>query len=406
MTPGEDGFETPVAKSAGLWPRPPRLWSYSSLREAEECPRRWMLSRAAYPEIWSGRGYPPRPNLSALLGDVVHRVLEIVLREFHARGCVSLGDPSAVVILKELGGYSKLAERAIHELVDPLAYNPRAAARLDGLRAALLAKVPEIRQRVQAVISRIALLHASDTAREAPPTGERWPLGVGTHPEAALQATDLRLAGRADLITLTEDGCEITDYKTGAPDPHHADQVRTYALLWAHDGVLNPSALPVVRLVLAYPTHDVDVDVPTGAELALAAAEMAVRIDAADRALQERPPEARPAEDICRLCGVRQLCEDYWADVALAPTAGGSTGEPQWFDLEATVASQNGPRSWLVTRDSDQSTTLLRTPSEETTFRVGDRVRLLNLLRGDDPEAMPVGSMTQASEVFVLAAQG
>jgi hypothetical protein len=49
---------------------------------------------------------------------------------------------------------------------------------------------------------------------------------------------------------------------------------------------------------------------------------------------------------------------------------------------------------------------LLRTPSEDTTFRVGDRVRLLNLLRGNDPEAMPVGSMTQASEVFVVEAQG
>jgi hypothetical protein len=365
-----------------------------------------MLSRAAYPEVWSGRGYPPRPNLPALLGDVVHRVLEIVLREFHARGCLSLRDLSAVVILKDLGGYSKLAERAICELVDPLAKNPRAAVRLDGLRAALLAKVPEIRQRVQAVVSRTALQPASSAASDAPAEGERWPLAVGTHPEAPLEATDLRFGGRVDLITLAEDGCEITDYKTGAADPHHSDQVRTYALLWAHDGVLNPSALPVKRLTLSYPTHDVDVDVPTDAELVVAAAEMAARIDAADLALQERPPEARPAEGICRLCGVRQLCEDYWAEVATVPMTGGSTGEPQWFDLEATVASQNGPRSWLVTSDGDQSTMLLRTPSEDTTFRVGDRVRLLNLLRGNDPEAMPVGSMTQASEVFVLEARG
>jgi RecB family exonuclease len=365
-----------------------------------------MLSRATYPEVWSGRGYPPRPNVPALLGDVVHRALEIVLREFLARGCVSVRDPSAVVILKDLGGYSKLAERAIRELVDPLADNPRAAPRLDGLRAALLAKVPDIRQRVQVVVSRTALQPGPNTASDAPAEGERWPLGIGTHPEAALQATDLRLGGRVDLITLAEDGCRITDYKTGAADPHHSDQVRTYALLWTHDGVLNPSALPVRRLTLSYPTHDIDVEVPTGAELVVAAAEMAARIDAADLTLQERPPEARPAEGICRLCGVRQLCEDYWAELAIVPTARGSTGEPQWFDLEATVASQNGPRSWLVTRDADQSTMLLRTPSEGTTFRVGDRVRLLNLLRGNDPEAMPVGSMTQASEVFMLEAQG
>lgn len=406
MTVAEDAFETPVATSAGHWPSPPRRWSYSSLSEAEECPRRWMLSRAAYPEIWSGAGYPPRPTLPALLGDVVHRVLEIVIREFHARGCTDLTDPSAVVILRALGGYSKVAERAIHELVDPLADNPRAIARLDGLRASLLAKVPEVRQRVQMVVSRTSLQPPSGVATEVSPPGDRWPLGVGSYPEVALRASDLRLGGRVDLITIAEDACEITDYKTGAPDPHHADQVRTYALLWAHDTALNPSALPVRRLILSYPTHDVDVDAPTGAELVNDAAEMAARIDAADLMLQERPPEARPAEAMCRLCGVRQLCEDYWTELASRPMAEGSDGQPQWFDLEATVTTQNGPRSWLLTSEADQSTTLLRTAAEATIFRLGDRVRLLNLLRGNDPESMPVGSMTQASEVFVLAPLG
>ncbi len=55
------GFDTGVQDSSGRWPDLPRAWSYSSLKEAEECPRRWMLRRASYPQIWARQGYPPRP---------------------------------------------------------------------------------------------------------------------------------------------------------------------------------------------------------------------------------------------------------------------------------------------------------------------------------------------------------
>jgi len=105
---------------------------------------------------------------------------------------------------------------------------------------------------------------------------------------------------------------------------------------------------------------------------------------------------------MCRLCSVRQLCDDYWVTLHHLPPASPADAEPDWFDYEGVVTSQNGPRSWLVTA-ADGSELLLRTPSEATIFRRGDRVRLLGLLRGDDPESrLPIGTLTQTSEVFLL----
>jgi hypothetical protein len=398
-----DEFGTGIQDSSGQWPGRPQVWSYSSLREAEECPRRWMLSRATYPRIWSRPGYPQRPTVPALLGDAVHRVLEFVLRGFRSRGCTSLADPSAVAVLKDLGGYSKLAERAIGELVDRLADNPRASQRLDGLRVALLAKVPTIRQRVQGLITRTCWQPAASAATSDPSSKRRAPLANGSHPEVEMRAPGLRLAGRADVITVVDGGCDITDYKTGAPNSHHADQLRTYALLWSRDSELNPAILPVRRLVLSYPSRDVDVDPPTAPELDDLAAQLSARIGEAETALHERPPAARPSPAMCRLCGVRQLCDAYWAGLGGLTAPRSTAQEPEWFDHEGTVISQNGPRSWVVTADAKGSTLLLRTPSESTVFPVGSRFRALNLMHGRDFDVpTPIGVVTNASEIFLL----
>ena len=59
MTEEALAFKTSVGL-LGRWPEPPKFWSFSSLREAKACPRRYALSRATYSEIWDKRGYPDR----------------------------------------------------------------------------------------------------------------------------------------------------------------------------------------------------------------------------------------------------------------------------------------------------------------------------------------------------------
>jgi hypothetical protein len=45
-----------------------------------------------------------------------------------------------------------------------------------------------------------------------------------------LRAKSIGWKGKADLLVLADDACEITDFKTGAADEAHKFQVRVYAM--------------------------------------------------------------------------------------------------------------------------------------------------------------------------------
>ena len=399
MTGLSDTFRTGVRSSDGRWPAPPATWSYSSLREVEQCPRRWMLSRATYSDLWSGWGYPPRPAVAAMVGDIVHAVLELLVRRLRESGCTSLADPGAVGLLKELGGYTRLVKDGIEHRLGDLAGNPRAADRIGPLRTELLARSPDMRQRIQALVARNPYLLAPRT--HAVNLGSTSRLTYGAHPEIEVRALTLRLAGRVDLLVIGEEVCEITDYKTGEPDDHHADQLRLYSLIWSRDEEHNPRGLPVRRLTLSYPTHDVDVaplDTPSLNALAVTTTKA---IEAAECALQERPPPAFPQAEICGCCGVRQLCDDYWESRRYS-----AASPDDRFDFEGTVVKRNGSRSWLLAATAEP-VLLLRMPSETVPFEIGDRLRFLNLRRVEDEEVvLPVAVFTSASEMFSLTDAG
>ena len=405
MTADIEHFDTAVGDVSGVWPPTPETWSYSSLREAEECPRRWMLRRATYPDIWERAGYPPRPTLPVLVGNVVHGALEVILRGLDASGCTSLGDPSAVGVLREVGGYSAVIDRMIQNQVRQLEANPRVKSQFAGLRTALLMRVPEMRQRLQAIITRTTLIprHAAP-ADGHPSSADRPPLSTGSYPEVDLRADTLRLVGRADLITIADDACTITDYKTGAQSDHHADQLRTYALLWDRDRELNPNVLPVERLVVAYAVHDEIIEAPTHSELDALEEQLVTRIAEAESQLLRRPPPARPSLALCQRCSVRHMCEDYWASPIASETSPMSGRAGDFVDCEAVVTTQNGSRSWVVALEPEGVQALLRTVTEEPGFALGERVRFLGALLGrDDDDKGPVSiTMIQSSEMFVL----
>lgn len=395
-------FQSPVVGRAH-WPKPPEVWSYSSLQDATECPRRWSLSRGSYPSVWNQPGYPKRPVLSALVGDVVHHVLETVLRAFHARGCQSRTDGAAVAVLRELGGYTKLVETAIDEQIRPLEQNPRMADHLESLRVSLNRRVPEIRARIQNVITRIPLAASEPSPARRGQVGGRTPLLAGSHPEVELRAPSLRFVGRADLLAIRSDGVVITDYKTGEPDPHHAEQLRTYALLWRTDAELNPANLPVTGLVIAYTGHHDVVDPPSASDLDHLTAHIQARIEQAEAELRMRPPPAKPAPAMCRHCRVRHLCEDYWAQLRPNAGAAGPSEDINYADYEGHIVRQNGPKSWLLRLELSDAEVLLRTPTESPGFRVGDHIRILDVATGfDDDTQRPVSTIMRGSEVFVL----
>jgi hypothetical protein len=384
------------------------MWSYSSLKDVESCPRRYVLSRADYPDLWQPRGYPRLSIPAAIKGDVVHGSLEIIVKALVKAGCMSTRSAEAVAVLRELGGYTAVVQGVLDAQLARLDGNPRLSNdRREQVIRALGEWVPEAREQIQTYRNRMELrpgaATAPSTVASAPDEfAKRCPVRAGDHPERELVAEELRLKGRVDLLSVEADGATITDFKTGAEDPAHHDQLRMYALLWTEDREANPDGMAVAALVAAYPSHDVPVVVPDAAELADLRAEVVGRTAAADLAVDVDVAAAVVGEQ-CELCNVRGLCDAYWATGApnTADVADGA-----WYNLQGTVVRENGVKSWVLRETRTGREILVRTPNPSFALLLGHEVRILGARRTIDPdeEDALIASLTSVSEVLQVNA--
>jgi RecB family exonuclease len=387
-------FATAVAGVDGFSRGAPEWFSYSSLREAEDCPRRWALRRATYPAVWSRSGYPDVPYGSTLIGDIVHRALERIVGALVTAGCESTMSAEAVAVLRELGGYTSVLRTGLNERLMELKDNPRLAHRIEGLTRQLQQRLPEMRQKTQATLSRTELVGAVAVDRRAG-AAPGTKLADGSYPEFELRASALGWAGRADLVTLDGSNVHILDYKTGVPDEHHPDQVRTYALLWARRDGTHYDRPRATRLTLSYATHDEDVPAPSTEELEVMQADLVARTEAAKVQLAAAEPVARPAPELCRPCPVRHMCEVYWPTLAQDVPDG-------FVDVELDIVERNGPRSWRGRVAATGAEAMVRV-TDEAVLEAGMRVRALGAYasRDADHELLAV-SLTANTEVFPL----
>jgi len=389
------------------WPDPPAEMSVSTCAEIEECPRRWALSSAEYPDLWSGRGYPPKLQIAALAGSVVHLALEVITKQITRAGVSSLSDPSATQVLRELGGYTRVVEGCVERILKRYVDNPRAGALIEHAQRTLRGQVPELRARVQSMLSRLrlsksALLPSTASAPKSGGPPARLPLVNGIYPEVDVRAKSIGWKGKVDLLVLDEKACEITDFKTGAADEAHKFQVRAYAVMWRLDDEINPSGRVVDRLVLAYESQDVNVAAPSASEIDDLSRELLERRLAAEAALAASPPSAHPNTETCRYCGVRQLCDAYWASAAQVVSDDGRFG-----DIELEITGRHGPMSWdgVIVRARDlppKTSTLLRL-SQHYEFKKGTRVRVLDgaIARDSEDNAAPaIVTVSVLSEVY------
>lgn len=388
------------------WPDAPIEMTVSTLIDIEACPRRWALSTAAYPNLWADRGYPPRLQMKALAGSVIHLSLETVTKALMQAGCPSVRDASAIGVLQRLGGLSAVIHQSINRLLERIADNPRSSHLHDYAGRSLRSQAPELRGRVQTMLCQRQLPVPSSPASAAAPqcSHTRTRLGNGVYCELELRAPSLQWKGKADLLALSDGDCEITDFKTGKPADEHAFQLRAYAVLWNRDAEINPDRRRANRLILAYPTGDTSVPAPDDAALAQLEQELRSRGAAARAAVSQRPPDARPGVEQCRYCGVRHLCDTYWlADTQR--TLAASDGAQPFRDIEARILGRHGPSSWdlsvhLPGGSGGSVRGLLRT-NGNIEFRPGDSIRILDAaVSGMGDGSQPVLTLGVLSEVF------
>lgn len=372
------------------WPTPPAEMSVSMYAEIEECPRRWALSAAEYPELWNGRGYPPKLQVAALAGSVVHLALETITKPLMRAGVPQLSDPCAPQVLRELGGYTRVVEECVERILNRYVDNPRAGVMMEYAQRILRGQVPTLRACVQSMLSRLRLPNNAPSAPVASATkssgqSPRLPLQNGIYSEVEVRAKSIGWKGKVDLLVLGDEACEITDFKTGSINEAHKSQVRVYAVMWRLDDELNPSGRLVDRLLLTYESQDIDVPPPSELEIDELSRQLLARRQAAEAALAAHPPAANPNTEACRYCGVRQLCDAYWTSASLVASEDGRFG-----DIELKITGRHGPTSWdafvVRARDLPARTPALLRLQQHDNFKEGTRVRVLDGALARDPE--------------------
>ncbi len=398
-----DGFW--VAQEPREWPTPPGRFSFSSLSEIDSCPRRWALENANYPELWPGRGYPTRPSVQQLCGEVVHLALNEVTQRLADAGAT---EPANVVpVLRSMGGLSQLVLDCIARVLSPLKANPRVRERVEATGAKLAQHDPALRLEVQAALSVVWRCPEDGTAQ----TGHRGQgdqqraLGHGQHPEVWLAPESLPMVGRADLIRLDSRECEIVDYKTGGPDPSHTEQLREYALLWARDRVLNPDGRLATDLVVLYGTDIHRIPGPSESELARVEEDVRTRCKRAAERLLAIPPPANVATDNCRYCDVKHLCSPYWSSMRSDEECGDVPS--RFTSLQALVLSRKGERLWNVTIEKGPHLTsgqaAMAVVGRHNCWHSGTSVRFMDVrVDQDDDNGSVVIVAGESSELFAL----
>lgn len=408
MTAAGARFDTDVEGIWGHWPSTPAMWSYSSLKEMEACPRRWMLSRASYPDLWDRRGYPPLPAVAALFGNVVHGVVERLGQALADAGLEAVTPGVVISMLGDLGGWRGLVTNEIEYQLAVFDGNPRVSEeRIDRVRDELLRRAPQAADQVKVFLGRGALparrrpqIDAAVKQPDALP--RRFPAAPGTHSERVVCSEALKLTGRVDLLIIDDADVTLVDFKTGEEVASHDDQVRLYALLWDLDAASNPEHRSATKLEIAYPSHTRSVNPPNKTESSALQASTADRIAAADIITTTAEPDAKPSQQGCQFCQVRHMCDAYWTSIP--PAVSAATPE-EWFDFEGRVLNPQGVRSWYFeSRDADQ--VLVRTVEPNMTFPEGGRVRLLGIRRTIDldNEDRLVISMVSTSEWYSISA--
>lgn len=407
MTADGARFETDVQGIWGNWPSTPGMWSYSSLTEMEACPRRWMLARATYPELWDQRGYPPLPTVAALFGNVVHGVVERLTRALSDAS--TEGELSGVVwVLGGLGGWRKIVAEEVEHQLARFDDNPRVSTeRIDRIREELLRRAPQAADQTKVFLGRTAvptdsrrLLVNTVEHKDGPPRS--LPATPGVHAEREVRAEELRLTGRIDLLIIDDVDVTIVDFKTGEEIDSHEDQVRLYALLWGLDTASNPDHRPATKLEIAYPSYARAVEPLDQAGLIALKTSTASRIAAAEVNTRDANPVAMPSPSMCQFCPVRHLCDAYWTSI---PPAVPMATTEEWFDFEGRVLAPHGNRSWFFECNDATAQVLVRTAEPNVAFPLGGRVRLLGVRRIIDPdyEGRRVISMVNTSEWYPVS---
>ena len=384
--------------------------SFSALKDIESCPLRWSLSHADYSDLWRGEGYPTKTNVSAIIGQVIHRAVETIVK-----GTNSLAEGSfqtrMTATIRDIGGLTALIELSLSEVLDDYYENPRMVGLLDQYRTGRSVLPSTVRTCLQTLLQKVSgmrpVIQDGDFERADEDDRVTKALPYGLYTEITLYARNTNWLGKIDILSIGPTDITIEDIKTGKAKDADREQLLTYAWLWWCDDKRNPNRRLPTHLRVRYLESSVEVPVLNESELIKFERELIDRTARAVATIDKELSEARPSSEICRFCEVRQLCDVYWDDVVTSGRAGiGHHG-----DVDAELIRVLSRKTWQIEVGAGSSfasgtKALLRGPLPENPARHGSTLRILNAMfvepTGDQsPDEMPVVQLLAQSELFV-----
>ncbi len=282
---GEEVSWTPLflIGHIGGAPKPPAWWSFSGLREFEECPRRWVLART-HVECFGGP-IPQKPGKRTVEGILLHGLLESYGKHIRT-------DSDAPFRPRQ----------SLRELLASWSLTNLANRRVDARALSAQVGIEEVLRNFSVAREYIPTVGHGDPCRERSISSGRRTLGSEVWMEDPLS----RLRGKLDFVTPSE----IVEFKSGDSCDWHKDQLRFY-------GALHVAATgrAVKRLRLVYGRGDArgEVILEGDAIGGMSLNGYRARADTADQIIKSGKIDAKPCVERCRGCHVRALCQAYWA---------------------------------------------------------------------------------------------
>ena len=274
-------------------PLTPSHWSFSALSLWRSCPRQWWLKRAQYSHLDSDY-FPDTISPAAFQGQVIHKLLE----EF------SKHQGSGYENLNQAFKEFKLRPTTIQvteELLQQYDENPRVNAQQ--LRSGLSI------DSFMNLFKKLGRTHFSSSVKASAIYSRNKPsVTIRNGAEVWLKIDSPPIHGVLDIL---HDG-HIVDLKTGVEKDDDREQIRFYALIyWIFSGN-RPESL---KLFYTKTSEYQFIDVPTESELETQRESIQQEITSVNEDIESDSIGAKPAEEKCRWCSVRQLCGSYWSSV-------------------------------------------------------------------------------------------
>lgn len=355
------------------------------------------------------------------MGLIVHRSIERIVKIIvSSEEKISTDDETFVRAMRAVGGYSAVIATEISRIKKELEVNPRLTLRATDLEDRLTLQSESLRETIQLFISNLEIAKIAIKEKTAAIGDRHGAIGNGHYSEIELVSDELGWHGKVDYLKLSNDGCEIVDFKTGEEKPEHEFQMRIYELLWHFDTIRNPNSLPLKEAVLVYPNKRVNISPLSTSEIKDFARILSTRTSVALTEIARDEPVAKPSVTNCCFCSVRQMCSTYWDQsvqdqlYSQQERQTGARSESN-VDLEVRLMASNGPRVWRGIVISG----VVVLPNTEilvhfgnlagrwsTLLREGTRVRLQNIFliqqQNDEEIAIPAVGLKSSSELFVV----